>query len=120
MTVHGADWFPLEAPALYSTEEVEAKDKIVVARYVLGGSQWFIVEYDPETKLAFGYSILNGDSLNSEWGYVSMAELDELTVEVRTEFPETGQVYLWKVNVERDTDWEPVCAGEVEDILIRV
>ena len=42
--------------------------------YFLGGSDWYIAEWDKKD-LFFGYAILNGDLENSEWGYIDRKEL---------------------------------------------
>jgi len=60
-------------PALYATEDVAAADKIVTmvlfSPYI--GWKWFIVELDPETNRAFGYT----EGAHSEWGYIDLNEL---------------------------------------------
>ena len=69
-------------PALYDTEKVDANDKIIHARlFALGSAAtWLIAEYRPEEKLAYGYSDLYGQGRDggAEWGYISIAELEEL------------------------------------------
>lgn len=76
-------------PASYETEEIPTSEKIVHLHYFYGGSDWYIVEKDKgndtddlEAGLevggqyqAFGYVILNGDLINSEWGYIPIKEL---------------------------------------------
>jgi ddrB-like ParB superfamily domain len=51
------------------------KEQIVYAHYFYGQSDWFILEYDKEEDLFFGFTILNGDSINAELGYSSIEEL---------------------------------------------
>ncbi len=60
---------------LYSQEQVD--DKRVVAKLfnIAGGGTWWITEYDPKNRLAFGY--VTGMAYD-EWGYVSIDELAEL------------------------------------------
>ena len=57
-----------------------AKDPIVIAKWFnpVGAATWWATEYDPKTKIAFGYVTLYGlgDPCN-EWGYFSLAELEE-------------------------------------------
>ncbi|MBT4637533.1 MAG: DUF2958 domain-containing protein [Deltaproteobacteria bacterium] len=60
---------------LYSQEK--EKDPLVVAKFFdpCGSATWFITEYDPEQKLAFGYVCgLQED----EFGYVSLTELESI------------------------------------------
>ena len=63
-------------PALYSTEEVAGEDKILRVKYFTpwAGWTWFGVEYDPETKVFFGFV----DGMDSEWGYFSLEELESI------------------------------------------
>ena len=52
------------------------KDPIVVAKFFnpTGIGTWYATEYEPETKIFFGYASLFGD-YNDEWGYFSLEEL---------------------------------------------
>ena len=85
-------------PKLYSTEEVPAAEKLIYAHYFLGGSEWFLAEVSVEEFIGFGWCVLNGDLLNAEWGYVSLVELEGITLPIEgTE----AKVRL----VERDIDW---------------
>jgi hypothetical protein len=78
-------------PATYETEDIPTKEKIVYLHYFSGSSDWYIVEKDKGSKddavpgiqnQAFGYSILNGDKMNAEWGYISIEELRQMNVEL--------------------------------------
>jgi hypothetical protein len=84
-------------PGQYETDKIKAADKIVHLHYFQGDSDWYIVEKDKgqskkeeeEAGLvygkqyqAFGYAILNGDTINAEWGYVNIQELIENNVEL--------------------------------------
>lgn len=65
---------------LYSQDWVEVAEKIVpVLLYCPHiGRTWYICEYDPKTKIAFGW--VEGyvlDSSCDEWGYTSLNELVE-------------------------------------------
>ena len=60
---------------LYSQEEV--KDPLIVAKLFdpCGSATWYLTEYDPVEKIAFGYVTgLTAD----EWGYVSLIELESI------------------------------------------
>jgi len=58
---------------LYSQED--EKDPLVVAKLFdpCGSATWFLTEYDPEQKIAFGY--VTGLQVD-ELGYVSLIELE--------------------------------------------
>jgi hypothetical protein len=81
-------------PKLYETENIPLKDKIIHLHFFIGGCDWYIAEYSPEEDLFWGYAILNGDTDNAEWGYISFKELRELVV---------GPA----IEVDRDIWWEP-------------
>ena len=66
-------------PKLYETEDIPPKEKLVYVHFFLGGSDWYISEFDGEDTF-FGYAILNGDLEMAEWGYVSFQELKELKI----------------------------------------
>ena len=48
---------------------------MVVDRFFAGSTDIFITEYGKGDDMFFGYTILNGDSQMSEWGYQSVEEL---------------------------------------------
>jgi hypothetical protein len=54
------------------------KDPLVVARFFnpTGAGTWYATEYDPKTRMFFGYVSIFGD-WNDEWGYFSLDELEE-------------------------------------------
>lgn len=51
-------------------------DPIVVAKFFnpTGAGTWYATEYDPATRIFFGYVSIFGD-WNDEWGYFSLDEL---------------------------------------------
>jgi hypothetical protein len=55
------------------------KEHPAVFHYFHGGTDIFICEYDGED-LLFGYTVLNGDLRNSEWGYTSLSEITSIPV----------------------------------------
>ena len=88
-------------PALYATEDVVERDKIVHLHYFVGGCDWWVVEVASieRPQLAFGYVCL-GDPQLAEWGYIDLHELTE-----------TFRPPL--LIVQRDLHWTPRPAGEV-------
>ncbi|EKD87200.1 MAG: hypothetical protein ACD_37C00013G0002 [uncultured bacterium] len=52
-------------------------DPIVVAKFFnpTGAGTWYATEYDPKTKIFFGFVSIFGDE-NDEWGYFSLEELE--------------------------------------------
>jgi len=81
-------------PRLYETEHIQLQDKLIYLHFFIGSCDWYIAEYDGED-LFFGYAILNGDTDNAEWGYISFQELQEVSigfVEVDCELEEYWQV----------------------------
>ena len=92
-------------PALYSTEETPLKDKVIHQHYFLAATDWYVAEWSPAERLFFGFCILNGDTENAEWGYISLDELLDLKTPRGIE-------------VERDLHWQPTPAGQVEKISL--
>lgn len=52
-------------------------DQIIVAKFFnpVGAGTWYATEYDPKTRIFFGYVSIFGD-WNDEWGYFSLDELE--------------------------------------------
>ena len=61
---------------LYSQEEV--KDPLIVAKLFdpCGSASWYLLEYDPVEKIAFGY--VTGMAAD-ELGYISLIEMESIT-----------------------------------------
>jgi len=89
-------------PKLYETENMPLKDKLVYLHFFIGGSDWFICEYDGKD-IFFGFCILNNDLEMSEWGYVSFSELKSIKangwLEIDCELEE-----FWKVQPAREVE----------------
>ena len=56
------------------------KEHPVVFHYFFGGTDIYICEYSPEARLMFGYTILCGDLENSEFGYIDLEELFQMSL----------------------------------------
>jgi len=89
-------------PRLYETDEISAKNKIIHHHYFLGSCDWYMCEYSPEERLFFGYTILNNDFQNAEWGYTSLDELLDLRFN--------------GIEVDRDLHWKPIPFSQIERI----
>jgi hypothetical protein len=89
-------------PGLNQTEHIPIEDKIVHEHFFIGGSDWYIIEYDGNG-LFWGFAILNGDIQNAEFGYISFDELKK----VKVGFTE----------VDCDMYWQPKPVKEVEAIM---
>lgn len=88
-------------PRLYETEGIAAEDKVIVMHFFFGSCDWYAAEFDGVDTF-LGFVILNGDLQCAEWGYFSLAELDEINF--------TG------FQVDRDLYWQPCPAGRIERI----
>lgn len=87
-------------PRLYVTERVPLEEKVLHMHFFIGASDWYVAEYDPQDRLFFGYTILNNDLANAEWGYTSYDELRAIRVR--------------GVEVDRDLHWEPQTLRKIE------
>jgi hypothetical protein len=108
---------PTNAPRLYG-QEGKGFEATVHAHYFVAGSDWLVTEYDPTDDLAFGWACLSGDRQNAEFGYVSMAELEEVRVPLRVRV--NGRETLGgAILVERDEQWTPMTLTEAIEELDR-
>ena len=87
-----------KVPKLYANENKTAKDIIIVMHFFIGGSDWYIAEFDGED-IFYGYAILNNDLECAEWGYVSFSELCGINVR--------------GIEVDRDLHWKEKKFGEI-------
>ena len=64
----------------------------------VSGGDWWLVEYDTEDRIAWGYACL-GDPGCAEWGYVSLTELEAITVRACAWWSVifTGHPLRWKL-----------------------
>jgi hypothetical protein len=95
-------------PRLYETESTPIKDKLIYLHFFIGSCDWYVAEYDGDD-LFFGYAILNNDTDNAEWGYVSFAELKSLCIhgieidcELAEHWPPTPVSQIPKIKVWED------------------
>lgn len=74
-------------PMPYGTDG-QGADAIAQLHYVNGDSQWFILERDSTTRQiqAFGLTVLDGDLVNMELGYIDVEELLLTGVQLDLEF----------------------------------
>jgi len=93
-------------PKLYETEDIALQDKKIHLYFFIGGSDWYICEWDGEDTF-FGFAILNNDYQMAEWGYVSFSELKSIKV----------QGWL-EVDCEREEIWKVRKASEIDKIRI--
>lgn len=87
-------------PPLYATEHTPLEDKVIHVKFFQpwGAWTWYGVEYDPETKIFFGYVV----GFESEWGNFSLEELESIK----------GPAGL---KIERDIHFKPVKFSELKD-----
>lgn len=104
-------------PKPYATEGQRLADKVVRWHYFTPGTacDWWLIEYDTETRTGFGYACLAGDEQCAEWGYVSLDELEALYQPGKLELngDGTGRL-LSRIIVERDLHWRPRKASECD------
>jgi hypothetical protein len=88
-------------PGFGEQEKTPMRNQLIHMHFFIGGSDWWITEFDGEDTF-FGFCRLNGDDINSEWGYVSFTELKEINVN--------------GIEVDRDMYWNPKPCSEIEAI----
>lgn len=87
-------------PALYSSERIPLNDKVLAVKFFdpTGGWTWYGVEYNPKTRVFFGYVV----GFEPEWGQFSLDELESVK----------GKLGL---GIERDMYWEPITFAEAQE-----
>ena len=115
-------WLTIEAPPLYSTDDIDLNDKVVVVHCYAPFGDWFIVEYDPDSQIAFGYAVYAGNEEFGEWGYIPLKELLELSVSIPVKTSgdafTPSSTFSCEVGVELDCLWKPCPASEVSAIRV--
>jgi hypothetical protein len=73
----------------------------------VGGNDWLVTEYDPDSDIAFGWTCLGGDRQMAELGYVSLAELESVEIPLRIRDLTSGRVLESRMaqRVEREEGW---------------
>ena len=71
----------LSIPMLYATEDIE--EKMLLIKYLEPNTlwEWYLIEYDPQQKLAYGYVV----GLEREFGYFSLEEMEAIPTIIRDE-----------------------------------
>ena len=92
------------APFMYETENVPTEDKVAVAKFFfpMGRGTWYLMEYDPEQRVGFGYCVSPLGPDCDEWGYFSIDELEGVRVH--------------GLGVERDIHFKPTRFGDLRHI----
>lgn len=77
-----------KAEAIKGKSEILTEDEKhpLAFKYTLGNSSFYVSEWDGKDEL-FGYTVLNGDTQDSEWGYTSLEELKNAGGKDRNGFP---------------------------------
>jgi len=83
------------------------KDPVVIAKFFnpVGAGTWFATEYNPKTKVFFGYVSLFRDECD-EWGTFSLEELESIKG-------------LFDLGIERDRHFKEKKFSEVEKELYK-
>lgn len=89
-------------PHLYETEHIPVREKHIHLHFFFGNSSWYVAEFDGHD-IFWGFCILNGDTINAEWGYFSFIELQMMD-------------FYGAVEVECDGHWQVKTAFDVEKI----
>jgi hypothetical protein len=84
-----------QVPRLGTGDETPAGECIVWAHWFAGGSDWYLMEADWSSGMAFGWVCLNEDAQNAELGEFFLPEMEAVLAH--------GGLLV----VERDLHWEP-------------
>ena len=102
----------LALPKLYETDGKE--DAKYMVRITFGTFEWFLKEYSPEEKIAFGFANLNDPEM-AELGYVSIAELESMKAMQEIRDASTRRLLAKiPVHAEIDEHFAPLTLEEVK------
>lgn len=92
-----------DIPGLGETEATPANERMVYLHLFLGGCHWYIAEYDPKTRVMFGFAVLFENYQDAEWGFIPLDDLVDTK---------------WRgfMEVEYNPYFRPMKAGEIEHI----
>ena len=96
---------------LKKQQKAEDGSTIILSHFFMGSCDWYIVDYDPETEIMYGYAILNGDLQNAEWGTVFYKEDPNNPASKVNNLMNIKQEY---VEVDYDKHWTPKPFSEIE------
>jgi hypothetical protein len=86
---------------------------MVCAHYFGPSQDWWVVELDRETGLAFGFADLGLFPQGGEWGNFLLPELEELTLSISI----NGRIVEGALVIERDCYWSFKRAGDISGIV---
>lgn len=92
-------------PVLYSQEQNQDPTVHVRLFNPIGPQEWYITEYDPEQKLAFGLVDLGFDG--PELGYINLEELGEIELQ-------------FGFKIEMDQGFRPAHLSEIRKSLDQI
>lgn len=76
-----------------------------VLHYFLGGTDIYVLEYDEKENLLYGFTVLNGDWQNAEYGYTSLDELMSVGAPVNV-YASGRQDFSFRKGFELDFFWD--------------
>lgn len=86
-------------------DQSEVKNPLIIAKFFspIGGATWFASEYDPETKICYGYVkdlVPSENGMFDEFGYFSITELESVTL-------------AFGLKIERDIHFDEITFDEL-------
>jgi len=96
-------------PKLYETDG--DKTALFLVKFVLGKMNWFIKEYNPEQKIAYGFANLNDPEM-AELGNISIEELEQsFPIPVKNC---NGKTNTWAFRVYYDDRYKPQTLDQIK------
>lgn len=92
----------LKIPMVGADTETPLENRTAMVKFFnpCGAATWYVIEYDPQQKLCFGYADLFGDESCAEYGSFSLTELEEITLP-------------FGLKIERDLHFQPKTMKEI-------
>ena len=89
-------------PKLNSTEGVPLAEKQVVAHFFSPAYDLWVVEFDPQDGLFFGYARFANMPEFAEWGYVDAQEMCETSKKLAAKLCPIERDLYWTVKLAKD------------------
>lgn len=85
-----------------SQNQNSGSNNLVKCKLILGKFEWFILEYEPNSKQAYGFVNLN-DPKNAEYGYFNIQELEnfEFNGEIKELISGKSRIIQNKVRIDQ-------------------
>jgi len=90
------------------------EDPIVICKFFnpVGAATWFATEYDPETRMFFGWADIFGNPTTAELGYFSLDEFEQTRIPLKI-----GSCVVGYMGIERDLYFDEMPLSQAKEMF---